>query len=159
MNDRPMFMRIQRESAVWLMILCCFTMLVAPGCKSPWERVSKLNVTLASYNSSGLEIQVCPRDTKGRVIPIAGSIDIDLWIYDNPRGCSLCERELKQEWLGIQLTDKSYEPQTGASIQLKYVNFTPDAVAICAVGVTLTQDGKSIVCEAIGWDIGSDPTA
>ncbi len=140
------------------LILAVFLLfiLAGPSCAKPWERVSMLNIVLVKTNSSGMEIQVIPRDTKGNIIPLTGTINAKLYVYDNPRGCGLCEGEYKQEWTEIVLNESSYERENGARLKLPFNGFFPDTFTLAALDVTLAEGSNSLYCLADRLAIGTE---
>jgi hypothetical protein len=131
-------------------------LLIASGCVKPWERVSRLNVILVRTNASGMEILLVPRDDKGNIIPLSGSLDAKLWVYENPRGCGLCEGEFKQEWPDIVLTKDSYDAEGGARLILPFNGFYPEVFTLGALDVNLTQGSYTINGQADRLAIGTE---
>jgi hypothetical protein len=131
-------------------------LLIASGCVKPWERVSMLNILLVKTDASGMEILVVPRDDKGNIIPLSGSLNVKLWVYENPRGCGLCEGEFKQEWPDIVLTKNSYEAEDGARLILPFNGFYPGEFTLGALDINLTQGSYTINGQADRLAIGTE---
>jgi hypothetical protein len=150
-------MKSMRRLKTRLLLVACLSILVlAAGCATPWERVSRLNVILSDTQSTGIEIFIVPRDAKGHIVPLTGNLNVKLFVYENPRGCGFCEGEYKQEWPGIVLTGDSYDSEQGALLILPYDGFSPDVLTLCALDVILTQGECSINGSADHLDIGSE---
>ena len=115
-----------------------------------------LNIVLVKTNSSGMEILVIPRDSRGNLIPLTGTFNAKLYVYDNPRGCGLCEGEYKQEWPGIILSKSSYEPENGARLKLPFNSFYPDTFTLGALDVSLVDGSHTITCQADRLAIGTE---
>ena len=142
-----------------ILIACLSLMLMAAGCATPsqpWDRVTRLNVTLLRAYGSGIDILVTPRDAQGRLVALDGTLDVKLWVYDNPRGVSFSEGSFRQEWLSIRLDKDSYDPQRGADLSLPYDDFNPDISTLGALTLTLTDTVRSITGDVDRIAIGSE---
>jgi hypothetical protein len=145
-----------RKKAPLVIAVLLALILAVTACAEPWERVSRLNVILVKTNASGLEILVVPRDDKGNIIPLSGNLNAKLWVYENPRGCGLCEGEFKQEWPDIVLTNNSYEAEDGARLILPFNGFYPEESTLGALDVNLTQGSYTINGQADRLAIGTE---
>jgi hypothetical protein len=147
---------VARKLIGLILLVVISVLFTACGCAKPWERVSMLNILLVKTDASGIEIRVVPRDDKGNIIPLSGSLDVKLWVYENPRGCGLCEGEFKQEWPDIMLTKNSYDVEDGARLILPFRGFYPEEFTLGALNVTLTQGSYAINGQADRLAIGTE---
>jgi hypothetical protein len=129
-------------------------LVLIAGCALPWDRVERLNVKLNRTSSSGLEINLAPRDSRGNLIRLTGSLTVKLWVYDNPRGCGFTEGEFRQEWTDINLRESSYDKE-GAEVDLPFKGFFPDVMTIGGLDVVLIENGRSISGGEDRIDIGT----
>ena len=128
---------------------------VIPGCSAPWQRITKLNVSLFKKNDAGIEICISPRDAKGHILPLRGELEVMLWINNNPREGSMSYgNQPSQQWSGILIEEKSYDLRTGALVFLPYQEFQPPPQLFCEVQFTLTYEENTVSDVESGWDLG-----
>ncbi len=128
-----------------LFVIICLLLLAAAvcGCGASGE-VESIDIRLMSVSlSTGLDIQLIPRDSKGFLVKTEGSLDARLWSQAGFGGAANYDFTV-QEWEDLKVSSGDYTQSQGASINLPY---SEDFFSINSYGsleVTLTlPDGRS----------------